>query len=311
MKTVEEVQQIIAKIMKEAAKVVVGQEETLKQIIIAILTDNHALLEGAPGLAKTLCVKTIAALMDLKFSRIQGTPDLMPSDITGTYLLEERAGKKEFRFEPGPVFANIILFDEINRAVPRTQSALLEAMQERQVTVGKQTFKLEPPFFVLATQNPIEQEGVNYLPEAQADRFLFKIRTDYPSYTEELDIITKYTEGVEPAKLTSIIKKEHLFAMQSLVREVPVANDLKKYVVDIVNASRNKKDLIEIGASPRASIGLILAAKAHALLAGRKYVSKEDINAMAPAVLRHRVILSFEAERNNLKEDDVIKRLLR
>lgn len=311
MKTVEEVQQIIAKIMKEAAKVVVGQEETLKQIIIAILTDNHALLEGAPGLAKTLCVKTIAALMDLKFSRIQGTPDLMPSDITGTYLLEERAGKKEFRFEPGPVFANIILFDEINRAVPRTQSALLEAMQERQVTVGKQTFKLEPPFFVLATQNPIEQEGVNYLPEAQADRFLFKIRTDYPSYTEELDIITKYTEGVEPAKLTSIIKKEHLFAMQSLVREVPVANDLKKYVVDIVNASRNKKDLIEIGASPRASIGLILAAKAHALLAGRKYVSKEDINAMAPAVLRHRLILSFEAERNNLKEDDVIKRLLR
>ncbi|HLD12502.1 MAG TPA: MoxR family ATPase [Candidatus Nanoarchaeia archaeon] len=311
MKTVEEVQQIIAKIMKEAAKVVVGQEETLKQIIIAILTDNHALLEGAPGLAKTLCVKTIAALMDLKFSRIQGTPDLMPSDITGTYLLEERAGKKEFRFEPGPVFANIILFDEINRAVPRTQSALLEAMQERQVTVGKQTFKLEPPFFVLATQNPIEQEGVNYLPEAQADRFLFKIRTDYPSYTEELDIITKYTEGVEPAKLTSIIKKEHLFAMQSLVREVPVANDLKKYVVDIVNASRNKKDLIEIGASPRASIGLILAAKAHALLAGRKYVSKEDINAMAPAVLRHRLILSFEAERNNLKEDDVIKKLLR
>ncbi|MDO8628638.1 MAG: MoxR family ATPase [Nanoarchaeota archaeon] len=311
MKTVEEVQQIVTKILKEIGKVVVGQDEVLKQMLIAVLTDNHALLEGAPGLAKTLSVKTIAQLMDLKFSRIQGTPDLMPSDITGTYLLDEKAGKKEFRFEPGPVFANIVLFDEINRAVPRTQSALLEAMQEHQVTVGKQTFKLEPPFFVLATQNPIEQEGVNYLPEAQADRFLFKIRTDYPSFAEELEIINKYTEGTEPAKLTPLIKKEHLFSMQELVREVPVANDLKKYVVDIVNASRNKKDLIEVGASPRASIGMILAGKAHALLAGRKYVSKEDINAVALPILRHRIILSFEAERNNLKEDDVIKRLLR
>ncbi|MDO8555648.1 MAG: MoxR family ATPase [Nanoarchaeota archaeon] len=311
MRTVEEVQQAIVKLFKEIGKVVVGQEEVLKQIVIAILTDNHAIIEGAPGLAKTLSVKTLAQLLDLKFSRIQGTPDLMPSDITGTYILEERAGKKEFRFEPGPVFANVILFDEINRAVPRTQSALLEAMQERQVTIGKQTFKLEQPFFVLATQNPIEQEGVMYLPEAQSDRFLFKIKTEYPSFAEEVEIINRFTEGQELPKLGPLLKKEQIFAMQDLVKAIPVANDLKKYVVELVNVTRNKKELIEVGASPRASIGLILAAKANALLSGRKYVSKEDINAVALPVLRHRIILSFEAERNNLKEDDVIKKLLR
>ena len=311
MKTIEEVQQFTSKLFKEVGKIVVGQDQVIKEMVIAIITDNHVLIEGARGLAKTLSVKTLAQLMDLKFSRIQGTPDLMPSDIIGTHILEERAGKKEFRFEPGPIFANVVLFDEINRAVPRTQSALLEAMQERQITIGKQTIKLEQPFFVLATQNPIEQEGINYLPTAQSDRFLFKVKTDYPSFAEEIEIINRFTEGAELPKLGPLLKREHLFAMQELVREVPVANDLKKYVVEIVNSSRNKKELIEVGASPRASIGLILAAKAHALLSGRKYVSKEDVNAVALPVLRHRIILSFEAERNNLREDEVIKKLLR
>ncbi len=311
MKTIEEVQAFTSKLFKEVGKIVVGQDQVIKEMVIAVLTDSHVLIEGAPGLAKTLSVKTLSQLMDLKFSRIQGTPDLMPSDIIGTHILEERAGKKEFRFEPGPIFANVVLFDEINRAVPRTQSALLEAMQERQITIGKQTIKLEQPFFVLATMNPIEQEGTTHLPEAQTDRFLFKIKTDYPSFAEELEIINRFTEGIELPKLGPMLKREHIFAMQELVREVPVANDLKKYVVEIVNASRNKKELIEIGASPRASIGLILAAKAHALLSGRKYVSKEDVNAIALPILRHRIILSFEAERNNLREDEVIKKLLR
>ena len=311
MKTIEEVQAFTSKLFKEIGKVVVGQDQVVKEMMIAVLTDNHVLIEGAPGLAKTLSVKTLAQLMDLKFSRIQGTPDLMPSDIIGTHILEEKAGKKEFRFEPGPVFANVVLFDEINRAVPRTQSALLEAMQERQITIGKQTLKLEQPFFVLATQNPIEQEGVMHLPEAQSDRFLFKIRIDYPNFAEEVEIINRFTEGGEVPRLSPLLKREHIFSMQELVREVPVSNDLKKYVVELVTATRNKKELIEVGASPRASIGLILAAKAHALLSGRKYVSKEDVNAIALPVLRHRILLSFEAERNNLREDDVIKRLLR
>ena len=311
MKTIEEVHAAVSKLLKEAGRVIVGQEEALKQFVIALLTDSHAIIEGYPGLAKTLSIKTLASLMDLKFSRIQGTPDLMPSDITGTYILEDKNGKREFRFQNGPVFANVVLFDEVNRAVPRTQSAILEAMQERQVTVGNNTFKLDQPFFVLATQNPIEQEGVMPLPEAQSDRFLFKIKIIYPSFAEEVEIINRFTETEYNPELRPIIKKEHIFEMQQLVRKVPVANDIKKYAVDIVTATRNKKELIEYGASPRASIGLVLAGKAHALLSGRKYVSKEDINAVALPVLRHRIILSFEAERNNLSEDEIIKKLLR
>jgi len=307
----DEVKKLLDKTFQEIGKVIVGQEEMLKQVMAAILTDSHALIEGYPGLAKTLTVSTLSRLLDLKFSRIQNTPDLMPSDIIGTYIIEDAKGKREFKFQQGPIFANIILADELNRASPKTQSAYLECMQEKQVTVGNSTFKLDRPFFVLATQNPIEQTGVFNLPEAQADRFLLKIRIDYPTFTEEMEIVDRYAEAIKNVDLKPILKKDLLLELQKLVRQVPIANDIKKYAVDLITKTRNKKDLIEYGASPRASIGLILASKAHALIEGRKYVSKEDINHMAFPILRHRIILSFEAERNNLKEDDVIKGLLK
>lgn len=296
----------------ELGKVIVGQHETLKQVTVALLADSHALLEGYPGLAKTLAIRTLSELMDLKFSRIQNTPDLMPSDITGTYIIEETSsGKRNFKFQPGPVFANVVLADEINRATPKTQSALLEAMQERQVTVGNSTFKLEEPFFVLATQNPVEQEGTYPLPEAQADRFLLKVKLDYPSFDEEVEIVNRYAEKLKPVKLKPVLNKDSLLYLQQLARQIPIANDIKKYAVQLVTSTRQKKDIIEYGASPRASIGLILAAKARALIEGRKYVSKDDVNKMAFPVLRHRIILSFEAERKGLDEDAVIKSLLK
>ncbi|MEK6875050.1 MAG: MoxR family ATPase [Nanoarchaeota archaeon] len=298
-------------LFKEMGKVVVGQEELLEQCMVSILCDSNALIESNPGLAKTLTVRTLAQLMDLKFSRIQNTPDLMPSDITGTYIIEESDGKRAFKFQPGPVFANIVLADEINRATPKTQSALLEAMQEKQVTVGTKTFELDKPFFVLATQNPIEQEGTYPLPEAQSDRFLLKIVVTYPKFDDEIEIVTRYTEDERPPTLRPVIKKDSILQLQKLTRQVPVSNDLKKYVVDLITKTRTKKDLIEYGASPRASIGLILASKARALMDGRKYVSKEDINALALPVLRHRVILNFEAERKGMTTDDVIKQLLK
>ncbi len=309
---IEETKHAFQRIMHELSKVIVGQEEVLKQMIVALLTNSHAILEGYPGLAKTLSVKTLSDLMDLKFSRIQNTPDLMPSDITGTYIIEETSsGKRNFKFQPGPIFANIILADEINRATPKTQSALLEAMQERQVTLGTSTYKLEEPFFVLATQNPIEQEGTYPLPEAQSDRFLLKIKTPYPEFKDEVEIVNRYAEEVKKITLKPILKKDNLLYLQTVTRQVPIANDLKKYAVQLVASTRNKKDLIEYGASPRASIGLVLAAKARALMEGRKYVSKTDINVMAYPVLRHRIILNFEAERQNLDEDAVIKTLLK
>jgi len=309
---IEETKRAFERIMHELNKVIVGQEEVLKQMIVSLLTNSHSILEGYPGLAKTLSVKTMSDLMDLKFSRIQNTPDLMPSDITGTYIIEETgSGKRNFKFQPGPIFANIVLADEINRATPKTQSALLEAMQERQVTLGTSTYKLEEPFFVLATQNPIEQEGTYPLPEAQSDRFLLKIKTPYPEFKEEVEIVNKYAEEVKKINLKPILKKDNLVYLQGITRQVPIANDLKKYAVQIVTNTRKKKDLIEYGASPRASIGLVLAAKARALMEGRKYVSKTDINTMAYPVLRHRIILNFEAERQNMDEDAVIKTLLK
>lgn len=292
-------------------KVVIGQDEVIKQIMTAMVVDAHALLEGYPGLAKTLIVKTMGQLLDLKFSRVQNTPDLMPSDILGTYLIEEGKSGRELKFQKGPVFANILLADEINRATPKTQSALLEAMQERQVTVGNETYKLDRPFFVLATMNPIEQEGTYPLPEAQTDRFLLKIKTDYPSFDEEMAIVDKYSEIFDDVQLKPVLKRNDIADLQNLARKIPIANDLKRYAVDLVTSTRKKKELIEYGASPRASIGLILAAKGRALIEGRKHVSKEDINKMAFPVLRHRIILSFEAERNNLSTDDVIKQLIK
>lgn len=301
---------IFKSIYDEIGKVIVGQQEAITQILIAILCDGHALIESNPGLGKTLTVSTLSRILDLKFNRIQCTPDLMPSDITGTYVVEERGGGKEFRFEPGPVFSNIVLADEINRASPKTQSALLESMQEKQVTVGNETFKLERPFFVLATQNPIEMEGTFPLPEAQLDRFLLKILLDYPSSEEEGEIVNRYTSNVVPT-VNRIISRDMLLKLQTLVRDVPISDEMKKRVIDIVERTRSDAEYIEFGASPRASIGLILAAKARALILGRNYVSEEDIQTMVYPVLRHRIILNFESQRKGMSHDTVIDQVLK
>ncbi len=297
-------------VFKEIEKVVIGQKDVIEQILIANLCDANALLEGYPGLAKTLAVRTMADVMDLKFSRIQSTPDLMPSDITGTYIIEETSGKRNFKFQPGPIFANIVLADEINRATPKTQSALLEAMQEKQVTVGNNTFKLDLPFFVLATQNPIEQEGTYPLPEAQADRFLLKIKVGYPSFEEEKEIADRFTSVLREHRLKTLLNKNHLLSLQTLTRQVPIANDIKIRALKIITATRTNKDVISYGASPRASIGILLASKARALINGRNHVSSEDINEMAYPILRHRIILNFEAERKGMTTDDAVKHIL-
>jgi MoxR-like ATPase len=301
---------IFKDLLDEIGKVVVGQHEAVEQMMIAILCNSHALVESNPGLAKTLTISTISRALDLKFNRIQCTPDLMPSDITGTYIIEDIGGKKQYRFEPGPVFANIVLADEINRASPKTQSAMLEAMQEKQVTVGNKTYLLDKPFFILATQNPIEMEGTYPLPEAQLDRFLLKILMDYPTFEDENEIVNRYTRNITPT-VKSVVSKAELLELQKLTRDVPIAEDIKIRAIKIVGATRAKSDNIEYGASPRASIGIILAAKARALMKGRNYVSKEDIDAMAYPVLRHRVILTFEAERKGMTTDQVIADILK
>jgi MoxR-like ATPase len=308
--TYQEATATISSVFDEVSKVIVGQKDAVEQIVAAILCNGHALVESYPGLGKTLTISTLAKVMDLKFSRIQCTPDLMPSDITGTYIVEEHAGGKEFRFEHGPVFANIVLADEINRASPKTQSALLEAMQEKQVTVGKETYALDNPFFVLATQNPIEMEGTYPLPEAQLDRFLLKVLLDYPSVEEEQVIVERYTGNIIP-QVQTVLSKQTLLALQQITRDVPIARDLSEWVIKIVSATRGENPHIEYGASPRASIGLILAAKARALIRGRNYVSAEDIEAMAYPVLRHRIILTFEAERQGVSTDKVIEDILK
>ena len=301
---------LFSEMFEEMRKVVIGQDKIVEQIVVALLSDGNALLEGYPGLAKTLTVRSLAKLMDLRFSRIQHTPDLMPSDITGTYVIEENEGKRDFKFYPGPIFANMVLADEINRATPKTQSALLEAMQEKQVTVGNTTYKLDKPFFILATQNPIEQEGVYPLPEAQADRFLLKIKTDYPTYEQEVEIVNKYAYEHHEKHFKTVIDKRQLLSLQQLARQVPIATDLKRDAVKLVTSTRTRKDIIEYGASPRASIGLIVASKARALINGRNHVSSDDIKAMAYPVLRHRIMLNFEAERKGMNTDDAIKTLV-
>jgi MoxR-like ATPases len=307
-KTYENARKIFTTLFDEIGKVIVGQNETVEQVMIALLCNGHALLESNPGLGKTLTISTISKVVDLSFNRIQCTPDLMPADITGTTIVEEHGGSKTFRFEHGPIFANIILADEINRASPKTQSALLEAMQEKQVTVAGHTYPLDKPFFVLATQNPIEQEGTYPLPEAQLDRFLLKILVPYPDYEDELEIVNRYTAQIVP-KTTRGITKETLQSLQRLTRDVPISDDLKQKAIQIVMTSR-RGGAIEYGASPRASIALILAAKARALINGRNYVSSDDIVSMSYPVLRHRIILSFEAERSGVSPDDAIEDLL-
>jgi len=299
---------IFQKLRAEIDKVMVNQKAAIEQLLVAILAGGHALLESNPGLAKTLLIKTTAMTTGLSYSRIQCTPDLMPADITGTTIIEEINGDKRFRFEPGPVFANIILADEINRASPKTQSALLEAMQEKQITVWKKTYPLDMPFFILATQNPIEMEGTFPLPEAQLDRFLLKIFMEYPSFEEEVEILERYTGKTEPT-VQNVVSKEQILSLQQLCREVPVADDTKEDAVNIVLTTRNWEG-VQYGASPRASIGLILSAKARAFVNGRNYLSKEDLHVMAYPVLRHRIILSFEAERKGLTRDQVITDIL-
>ena len=303
----------------EISKRIVGQQDIIDHILIALLCRGHTLLVGVPGLAKTLLIKSIAELLDLNFSRIQFTPDLMPSDITGTEIIEEdhNTGKREFRFFKGPVFGNIILADEINRTPPKTQAALLEAMQEHNVTTAGQTYILEEPFFVLATQNPIEQEGTYPLPEAQLDRFMFNIKIDYPSFEEEVAIVKSTTSGIDN-ELNIIIDRGDLLLYQDLVRRVPIADNVIEFAVDLVSKTRPQSDKaftavsdwIEWGAGPRASQYLVLGAKAKAVLDGRPAPEIDDIKAMARPVLRHRLITNFNAEAEGLSTDDILSILL-
>ncbi|MBI5253626.1 MAG: MoxR family ATPase [Euryarchaeota archaeon] len=294
----------------ELEKAVVGQKDVIENLMIALLCEGHALLEGFPGLGKTMIVSNLAKILDLKFARIQCTPDIMPSDVTGTYIIEEQEGRKVFRLEKGPVFTNILLADEINRATPKAQSALLEAMQEKQVTLGNKTYKLERPFFVLATQNPIEMEGTYPLPEAQLDRFLLKVLVDYSTFEEEDRIVDMYASGATQ-QVNKIMDRETLLALQNLTRQVPISEETKKYALKLVTATRAENEYIEYGASPRASIGLVLTAKARALIHGKNFVGREDIKAMAYPVMRHRIILTFDAERKGISQDMVIESIIK
>ena len=303
----------------EIGKSIIGQQNVLDHILIALLCKGHTLIVGVPGLAKTLMINSMAELLDLDFSRIQFTPDLMPSDITGTELIEadQATGKRDFRFFKGPVFGNIILADEINRTPPKTQAALLEAMQEHKVTASGNTYDLEEPFFVFATQNPIEQEGTYPLPEAQLDRFMFNILIDYPNRDEEVSIVQS-TTATEKPKLDKVISKEEIFEYQGLVRRVPVADNVVEYAVDLVGATRpggkGAKDFInewiDWGAGPRASQYLILGAKTRAALDGRPTADIDDVKALALPILRHRVLPNFNAEAEGMKVDDILNRLL-
>jgi MoxR-like ATPase len=306
---VEALQTKVEQAREQVAKRIVGQEEVVEQLLVTILADGNALLESNPGLGKTTMVRTVAEVTDLSFSRIQNTPDLMPSDITGTEIIRETDTGREFVFEKGPVFANVVLADEINRATPKTQAALLEAMQERQVTAAGETYDLPDPFFVLATQNPIDQGGTYALPEAQTDRFMLKLLVDYPEYDEEQTIVDLYTKGSETVPVEQTITREEIRAAQRYVRDVPIADDLRDVAIELVRATRETED-IEFGASPRASMALVVAAKARAFLHTRSHVSEDDLRALAAPVLRHRIILDFRAEREGRTPDDVIDELL-
>ncbi|MFO7841547.1 MAG: MoxR family ATPase [Fidelibacterota bacterium] len=305
-------------IRREVAKLIIGQDEILEALLIAFFSNGHAQLVGVPGLAKTMMIQSLADVMDLRFKRIQFTPDLMPSDITGTEVIEEdiKTGRRNFRFIQGPVFGNIILADEINRTPPKTQSALLEAMQERQVTAAGNSYLLEAPFFVLATQNPIEQEGTYPLPEAQLDRFMFQLYVGYPGKEEEKEIVIR-TTGSEPVKLKKVIGRETLLDIQKIVKELPVADHVVEYAVGMVRATRPDhtdiqlvRDYVKWGAGPRASQYLIIGAKTRAALMGKTTPDEEDINSVAPQVLRHRVLRNFKAEADGVSVDNLIAELI-
>ncbi len=296
-------------------QVIVGQKHLVESLLIGLLSDGHILLEGVPGLAKTLAIKTLSSLIDAQYSRIQFTPDLLPADVIGTMIYSQKS--EEFQVKQGPVFANFVLADEINRAPAKVQSALLEAMQERQVTIGERTYKLPEPFLVMATQNPIEQEGTYPLPEAQVDRFMLKVIISYPKKEEEKLIIRQNISGVKP-DIKPILKKEEIMEARKVVREVYLDEKIERYIVDIVFATRfpqehglpNLANMISFGASPRASISLALAARAYAFIKRRGYVIPEDIRAVCHDVLRHRIGLSYEAEANNLTTEEVISKIL-
>jgi MoxR-like ATPase len=307
-------------IAAEMGKFIVGQDDVIEQLIIAVLAGGHCLLEGVPGLAKTAMIRTLSQAMHLNFRRIQFTPDLMPADITGTDIIQEdpATGRRQFIFQKGPIFTQMLLADEINRTPPKTQAALLEAMQEKSVTVGGHTLKLDQPFFVLATQNPIEQEGTYPLPEAQRDRFIFLVRVEYPSRQEEREIVAR-TTGIFGADIQPVIDGATILELQKVVRKVPVPDHVMDFVLDIVRYTRPKtdeapafvKELIEWGAGPRACQNLVLAGKVRAVLKGRFHVTDDDIEALAKPVLRHRIVPTFNAEAEGITADDIIDRILK
>ncbi|MCI6791500.1 MAG: MoxR family ATPase [Lachnobacterium sp.] len=302
-------QEKIIQCEQEIGKGIIGQKEVIRQVMLAMLAGGNVLLEGMPGLGKTMLVRTISEVLALSFKRIQFTPDLMPSDVTGTNIMVKEEGRSSFRFEKGPIFANLVLADEINRATPKTQSALLEAMQEHTVTVGTESHRLEEPFLVLATQNPIEQEGTYPLPEAQLDRFLIKILVPFPD-KEELRGIVNLTEGTDKPAITSIMSGEELLTARSLVAQIPIADAVMDYILDLVMATHKENPYIREGASPRAAQAIIRTARARAFMEGRFNVAFEDVKSVAYPVLRHRILLSFDAISEGVTEDAIIEQLL-
>ena len=314
---IESFHQYARAIESEIAKVIVGQQEVVRSVLVSILAGGHLLLEGVPGLGKTMLIRTLGQVMDLQFSRIQFTPDLMPADIVGTEILVSQEGQRQFRFQPGPIFANLVLADEINRATPKTQSALLEAMQEHSVTIADKTYKLTEPFFVMATQNPIEMEGTYPLPEAQLDRFFFKINVLFPSTEEFTGILTRTTVFATP-NVQKVVSGAHLVQMRLLARQVPVAPHVVEWVARLIMATHPEsptasplvKRFVRFGSSPRGGQALLLGAKITALLAGRYNVAFEDIKLIVPAALRHRLLLNFEGLAEGISPDTIIHELL-
>lgn len=303
-------------IYSELNKVIVGQRYMIDRLLIGLLADGHVLLEGVPGLAKTLTVSSLATVINTKFQRIQFTPDLLPADLIGTLIYNQKEMK--FTVKKGPIFSNIVLADEINRSPAKVQSALLESMQERQVTIGEETFKLEAPFLVLATQNPVEQEGTYTLPEAQVDRFMLKLKIGYPSKSEELEIMRRMAKTGKKTELKHVVTPEHILEARKVINEIYVDEKVERYIVDLIFATRNPgdyniselDDLISFGASPRASINMNLAARAHAFMQHRAYVTPEDVRTITLDILRHRIIPTFEAEAENITTEDIIKKIL-
>ncbi|HEU5291487.1 MAG TPA: MoxR family ATPase [Cyclobacteriaceae bacterium] len=306
----------IKQVFGEVSRVVVGQEDMVNRLLIGLFTNGHILLEGVPGLAKTLTVSTLAQVLHLDFSRIQFTPDLLPADLVGTMIYNQKEGK--FEVKKGPIFANIILADEINRSPAKVQSALLEAMQEKQVTIGETSFQLDRPFLVLATQNPVENEGTYPLPEAQIDRFMMKVTVDYPTKAQELEIMRRISNMQFNFKVNALLTKEDIYDIREQINKVKISDSLERYIIELVFATRNPLEFklteqaqyIQFGASPRASINLNLAAKAVAYFEGRDYVLPEDIKEVALDVMNHRIIMNYEAEADNVKSTDVIKAIL-